>query len=129
VPRFTALVLLLLAGTLACTLGIAQQPARRIRFPRGGDSTVVRGSVVRAEVGRYLLGARAGQRMQVQIRSTEGNAVFQLYPPQSRKALPGAAEGEDARRWSGRLPASGDYLLVVGSTRGNATFSLHVSIR
>jgi hypothetical protein len=32
------------------------------------------------------------------------------------KALPGAAEGEDAKTWSGVLPATGAYLVVVGPT-------------
>jgi hypothetical protein len=45
------------------------------------------------------------------------------------EALPGAGEGEDAARWTGVLPQSGAYLLVAGSTRGNATYRLTVEIR
>jgi hypothetical protein len=128
VPR-TVILLLLLAATLAHVGAGAQQPPARIRFARGSSSAEVSGSIVRGEVHRYLLDARAGQRMEVRVRSAEGNAVFQLHPPRGGGALPGAAEGEDARRWSGALPASGDYLLVVASTRGNASYRLQVSIR
>ena len=73
--------------------------------------------------------------------SPDGNAVFQLYEPGTTigrdndgllefhgQALHGAADGEDATRWSDRLPKSGTYLIVVGSTRGNARFSMDVKI-
>ena len=45
------------------------------------------------------------------------------------KALLGAGEGEDCKRWSGVLPDTGTYLVVVGPTRGNATYTLTVAIR
>jgi hypothetical protein len=32
-------------------------------------------------------------------------------------------------KWSGELPASGDYGIVVTPTRGNATYRLKVQIR
>jgi hypothetical protein len=40
--------------------------------------------------------------------------------------LPGA-EG-DTKQWTGPLPATGSYLIKVGSTRGNATYELSVSL-
>ena len=72
----------------------------------------------------------------------EDNAVFQVYTPGARakrgdygveiggsKALPGAGEGQDAKRWSGVLPVTGTYLVVVGPIRGNATYKLRVTVR
>jgi hypothetical protein len=44
------------------------------------------------------------------------------------KSLHGAADGEDATRWTGRLPRTGTYLIVVGGTRGNARYSMDVKI-
>jgi hypothetical protein len=68
--------------------------------------------------------------------------VFQIYPPGAQaehrdygveiagaKALPGAEEGADAKSWSGVLPETGAYLVVVGPTYGNATYTLSVAIR
>ena len=68
--------------------------------------------------------------------------MFQIYAPGAQadrrdygveivgaKALPGAGEGEDAKNWSGILPDTGAYLVVVGPTYGNATYTLRVSIR
>jgi hypothetical protein len=69
------------------------------------------------------------------------NAVFQLFAPGAKLetdnsmpqvtglTLSGVGEGDDAMRWSGRLPQSGRYLIVVGPTRGNASYHLMVTIR
>lgn len=125
IPRPALLPLL-----LVLTLGAAAQDApRRIRFARGGSSATVEGAVVRGERAVYLLRARAGQQMRVRVASPENNAVFQLHSPGGGGTLPGAGETDDATTWSGALPRSGDYRIVVGGTRGNASYSLHVAIR
>jgi hypothetical protein len=113
-----------------------------IRFDPGASSKDISGAVIRGERSLYSIGARGGQRLSISIASVEDNAVFQIYPPGVQaehrnygveivgaKALPGAAEGEDAKAWSGILPATGAYLIVVGPTRGNATYTLKVAIR
>jgi hypothetical protein len=77
--------------------------------------------------------------MTVTVKSQEDNAVFQVYPPGAApyrdaddmvgitgEPLPGA-EG-DTKQWTGPLPATGSYLIKVGSTRGNATYELSVSL-
>ena len=129
VLRPSTLVGLLLFTCLASGALVSQQRPRPIRFARGATSAQLSGSLVRGETHRYSLTARATQQMRVRVRSAENNVVFQLYPPGSQRALPGAGEGADARTWSGALPATGDYVLVVGSTRGNASYTLEVGIR
>ena len=121
----------LLPVLLALVLGAAaaQDATRRIRFARGATSATVEGAVVRGERAAYLVGARAGQRMRVRVASPERNAVFQLHGPGKVGALPGAGETDDATAWSGVLPRSGDYRIVVGGTRGNAEYRLRVEIR
>jgi hypothetical protein len=64
----------------------------------------------------------------VRISSLEDNAVFQIYVPGHEQTLDGAGEGDDATEWSGELPVSGDYRIVVGGTRGNASYRLEVTI-
>ncbi|WP_270938167.1 hypothetical protein [Falsiroseomonas oryzae] len=125
---------LLLAALVLATPAAAQQ---EIRFARGAASAVMEGAVPRGERATYSLGARAGQTMTLRIAAPEDNAVFQIYAPGARitpdgvagTALKGAGEGEDARQWQGVLPADGRYLIVVGATRGNATYRLQVAIR
>lgn len=112
-----------------------------IRFARGASSAEVQGAVIRGERALYSVEARAGQRLSLRIAAVEDNAAFQLYAPGAQPerrdsvleiagtALPGAAEGDDATEWTGILQQSGAHLLVVGPTRGNATYQLTVTIR
>ena len=100
----------------------------RVRFAPGKDSAIVKGAVLRGERDRYVVGAKARQTMIVTISSLEDNAVFEIGKPGGGE-FPGAASGNDATKWRGILPASGDYVISVGGTRGNATYSLSIIIR
>jgi hypothetical protein len=130
--RTRTAVILFLAALLAAEVAYAAAAAgvtKRIRFPRGSTSTAIEGSVVRGDRDKYLLGAKAGQHMDVRISSAEENAVFQIYRPGGKRTLDDAGEGEDAMEWNGALPDSGDYTIYVGPTRGNATYKLEISIK
>jgi len=119
----------------------ATQPTvRELRFASGRTAATVSDAVVRGEKHLWSFEARAGQEATVAIRAPERNAVFQIWRPGARiaavapveiegEALPGAGEAQDARRWQGRLPASGRYLVVVGPSRGNASYTLTLQIR
>lgn len=128
----------LIAGTklaiaIICALAVisvsAEGVKQKIRFARGASSTTVKGAVVRGDQDRYYVGAQKGQTMSLRISSLESNAVFQVYSPGEAQTLPGAGEGDDATNWSGELPEDGEYVIVVGGTRGNATYNLRVSIQ
>ncbi len=101
---------------------------KRVQFARGRTTAVLKGTVLRGTYDRYFLEARKGQTMIIHITATEKNAVFSILDP-SATALPGAEEGSDTRDWSGTLPQSGNYAIWVGPTRGNATYTLEVTIR
>ncbi|HMD63080.1 MAG TPA: hypothetical protein VKF83_03790 [Stellaceae bacterium] len=137
-----ALALLVAAGLLACAAAWAQtaETATPIHFARGASRAVISGGVERGGRALYTLGARAGQTLAVRAAALERNVAFQIYRPGfvlpaqrgdeiQGKTLQGAGEGQDTRHWSGRLPDSGDYLLVVGATRGGAAYRLRISIR
>ena len=141
----TLLAFLALALSFAAEAAVmAAEPIpspKPIFFATGSTSGTVGGRVLRGERSLYSVNAKAGQTMTVTITTPDGNAVFQLYEPGTTigrdndgllefhgTALHGAADGEDATRWSDRLPKSGTYLIVVGSTRGNARFSMDVKI-
>jgi hypothetical protein len=116
------------ATLLLATCAFAAQKGltKRVRFTRGRTTAVLKNSVMRGTVDRYLLGARKGQQIIVHITSVENNAVFDIYTPQGGTL---AGEGEDSTDWSGTLPQDGDYIIEVGGTRGNATYTLEVTIR
>ena len=130
------LVEALLTGV--CIAGLNQT----VKFPAGKTSTMIEQGVIRGESDQYFLTAKAGQKMEVSITSLEKNAAFTIYQPGSKAGkdadgileikgatLKGAGEGEDATVWKGVLPSSGRYLILVGSTRGNATYKLKISVR
>ena len=101
---------------------------KRIRFAKGKHSATVSNSVVRGDRDTYIAGAGAGQTMTVKITSLEDNAVFQIEGPDG-EYLDGAGETDDAMSFSGELPAKGDYQIIVGGTRGNASYKLTVTIK
>jgi len=122
----TFIVLVTLAISITALAQTGQK--QRVRFPRGRTTAVLKGAVIRGTQNQYILGARAGQTMIVHITSREKNAVFAILDPNGT-ALDGAEEGTDATDWTGRLPSTGDYSIWVGGTRGNASYTLEVTIR
>ncbi|MEO1183841.1 MAG: hypothetical protein AAFX46_03575 [Cyanobacteria bacterium J06636_27] len=96
---------------------------RRVKFDRGATSKTVKDSVVRGTRDIYLFGANKGQQMDVNITSLEKNAVFDVVSPN------GQILQQETKNWNGELPQSGDYKIVVGGTRGNATYELNTEIK
>ena len=112
-----------------------------IFFARGASNGTVGGRVQRGEQVLYSLKAVAGQTLTVTLTAPDDNAVFQLYEPDTEigrdadgvvkfkgRPLHGAEPGEDPTRWQGRLSRDGTYLIAVGSTRGNARYSMDVKV-
>jgi len=108
--------------------GTPKGKTQRVHFARGRTTAVLHGGVVRGTQDRYILGARADQTMIVHITSREKNAVFTILGPDGT-ALQGTEEGADATDWTGTLPLNGDYSIGVGPTRGNASYTLEITIR
>jgi hypothetical protein len=120
-----AILLMLLLSVSASS--IQQDRTKRVQFERGRTSTVIKDSVVRGTKDNYILGARKGQTLTVHISSSEDNAVFDVYRyVEDGKRLTDEDETTD---WEGELPESGDYLISVSGTRGNASYTLEITIR
>ena len=124
--RWTAVVFICMFAFSSIS---AQGVKKKVRFAPGTSSSTIRGAVIRGERDRYYLGAKAGQTMSVKITSIEKNAVFQIYFHGEEESLPGAGDDDDATNWSGQLPINNEYVIVVGGTRGNATYALTISIK
>jgi hypothetical protein len=132
--------LIALTFSLVCMSALGRPELNKISFAMGKSAAAIDNSVVRGEVKYYTLRARKGQRLSATITALEKNAVFQIYrpgyafmPDQSALTttstfLRGAGETDDAATWEGELPSTGNYLIVVGATRGNATYRLNISI-
>jgi len=130
-------VLLVLASTAGLFSEAQAGVKETLRFAKGKSYGIAENTVIRGERDYYFITARAGQTMAVTVSSEEENAVFDVYAPGARivmddgmetiegEALDNAVEQQD---WQGELPNSGRYTLVVGGTRGNASYRLRVGI-
>ena len=138
----------------ACLIGLLSTPVlgpvlaaepipvpKPIFFPRGSTSGTAGGHVQRGDKMLYSLKATAGHTLTVNLTAPDDNVVFQVYAPDTAigrdpdgvlqlkgKPLPGTDDHQDATRWQGPIPRTGTYLIVVGSTRGNARYSMDVKI-
>ncbi|MEC4982988.1 MAG: hypothetical protein SAJ37_04830 [Oscillatoria sp. PMC 1068.18] len=101
---------------------VAATSSQRIQFAPGKSSAVVSNSVIRGERDVYLVKANSGQTMKLTISSLEDNAVFDLIAPGGKNLELGATNASVV------LPVAGDYTVIVGGTRGNATYDLEVEI-
>jgi hypothetical protein len=115
-------------------------PPAQVGLPAGSTPTEVRGGISRGELACFTIAGHLGQHMSVsQPDPGESNIVMQIYrPPWAIKhtedgirvrgqALPGVKEGDDAKGWGGTLPATGNYLLVLGTSWGGGEY--HVQIK
>ncbi len=109
-------------GNASYDLDIFVFPTERVRFDADAIGTTVSSAIVRGERAVYLLGAAAGQTMEISITSLEDNAVVDVYAPS------GPPLATEVTTDSILLPEGGDYQIVVAATRANATFDLDVTI-
>ncbi len=116
----------------------AEGASEEIKFRAGHNSAIQKGCVVGADTDEYSLGARAGQSMTVSIDSEEDNAVFNIFywSDDVLEPVEGAADqdgGSAVKHWKGQLPGKEGkntrYKIVVGKERGNACYTLKVSIK
>jgi hypothetical protein len=101
---------------------------RRVQFPRGRTTAVLKGKANWGASYIYRLRAQAGQTMIVHVT---GITTFRIIGPHSRNydVLPGADNVQD---WTGELPRDGDYQIIVGHANDNYTlapYTLEVTIR
>lgn len=117
------ILLFIISGSL-----YSQVTNKRIKFRKGESFATIENGIARGEEHSYLIGAKRNQFMTVEVTSLENNAVIQIWSEETGAYLPGTEEGQDAKKWEGILPTTGDYKIVVGSTRGGAEYTLSVFI-
>lgn len=108
-------VLLLATGATGFAAQIRQE---RVAFSPGTTETTIRGKISGRQIVDYRLRAREGQNLFVEFAPTNPSAYFNILPRGSETALfIGSTSGN---RFSGRLPAAGDYTLRVYLMRSAA---------
>jgi len=119
---------------LWCSISSAAESIKvqRIHFAKGKTSATVKGSITGYNTVDYKLGAKAGQTMNVKLKTGNTANYFNVLPPGSETALfVGSTSGNE---WSGTLPADGEYTVRVylmrNAARRNekANYTLNVGI-
>lgn len=97
---------------------------RRLQFKRGSSSTTVQGKVSIALPDTFLLGARAGQTMTVQLTAPRKAVTFLVMSSRTTALL-----ASNTRSWTGTLPETGDYHIIVDADAKASTYTMTVSIK
>jgi len=113
----------LLAGFLLLTTALADASdeirTERVSFTKGANSAVVEGTIRGYEIIDYLLGASAGQQMNVSLATKHGATYFNILAPgETEVALFNGSVSEN--QFEGTLTASGDYRIRVYMMRSAA---------
>lgn len=99
----------------------ADVPSAAVNFKKGTSSAVLQGKLQgnKVEARDYVVRAGAGQMMTVQMETKSTSTYFNVLPPGSEEALY-RGEMADGPRWTGALPASGDFRVRVFLNRAAA---------
>ena len=97
---------------------LAEADSFKVRFKPGAESARYNGSIQGYDDDTYIIDARRGQEMTVNLRTSNPQAYFNILPPGSDVAIyNGSIEGN---RYTGVLPRSGKYRIVVYMMRAAA---------
>jgi len=84
----------------------------------------VQGKVSIALPDTLLVGARAGQVMSVQLTAPRKSVRFLVMSPTTRNLV-----ADNVRTWTGTLPETGDYTIIVDADERGGTYSMTISIK
>ena len=111
---------------------LAQERSERVRFAKGASSKAIHGSIRGYAGVNYIVGARAGQRMTVTLKSSNTFNYFSVWAPGHQDvALYDETSGDP---FAGTLPETGDYRIQVYLMRNaarrneSANYTLTISI-
>lgn len=108
--------LLLTASTVFAADDIRTE---RVHFKKGANSAVVEASITGYETVDYVLGAHAGQYMNVSLATKHGATNFNILAPgENEVAMFNGSVSQN--QYEGTLPASGDYKVRVYMMRSAA---------
>lgn len=137
----TKIAVIAAVAALASALGTpaSAQSSTNVHFEHGKDHAVLNGTVSGHDYFDYLLRARAGQTMVVQLSVTgtngDGNAFVNILPPGSDGVAIYNGSASPDGSGSVKLPEDGEYRIRVylmgndKDARKTVGYSLRVGIR
>lgn len=116
----------LLFGTLPLSAQTKKGNLHRVQFERGSASATLKGTIRNWSEEVYVLEARKGQTMVLNLREDthNGDLTLNIVAP-GGKALNDKDDG-----WTGKLPQSGDYKIYITTINSKtARFTLEITIK
>lgn len=108
----------------------------RVRFTKGATGSQQKGMIEGYDVKEYLLGAKGGQFIEVQMESDNRDAFFTIeHAGTNERIFDGSLMGEERMSFYGDLPHDGDYRVSVmlpraeARSNGVAHYTLEFDIR
>ena len=119
-------VALAAAGVLTAQVQHGYTIDKRISFKKGQISTSVKGAISNPQEGHaYIVRARKGQTLTARLSSGKKDAGFFVLTPEGMMI----EEEMFVCDWSGEIPASGDYRIIVSTqSKGAARYVLQIQI-
>jgi len=113
------LMMCVLLAASSSTLAADGIESRPLQFAKGTSSATVKGSIRGEQTIDYKLRAKAGQTMNVTLKTSNGANYFNVLPPGSagEAIFVGSTSGNE---WMGQLPADGEYTVRVYLMRSAA---------
>ncbi|HYW72002.1 MAG TPA: hypothetical protein VE961_13265 [Pyrinomonadaceae bacterium] len=124
---------LLLAMVLFACAGsaLSQNKSERVHFERGKSAATIHGRVAGFDTHDYVLGAQAGQQMDIKLTAANPETYFVLYSINGK-----ATDMNETDHYSLETTESGDYVIRVFMMRAAArrkgaasNYTLTISIR
>jgi hypothetical protein len=99
---------------------------KRVTFKKGEVASTITGALgSHLENHEYILRAREGQTLKVELVSNDKNISFLIIAPNDTTL----DDATNRRGWTGELTRSGDYRIIVSTTtRGHSRYRLRVQI-
>jgi hypothetical protein len=104
----------------------ANPQAKRVEFKVGTDSATLEGVLNGGETLTYVLAAKKGQTMQVDVWSPNGDVFLAVSGASSGQVLAQAADRKDS--WGGTLPQDEDFYVSLTAGNGQTSYKLTVKI-
>lgn len=123
-PRTQDYLLVLTSGGEKQSYDLNVSVPARISFASGATGAQVSGEIPAHHDQYYILRARANQNLQVRI-SPKNDVQLAVYGVDGTVLQ---ASARDAAEFTGKLPSTQDYILVLHSTGGTKSFNMEVTI-
>ena len=125
-PETADTVIRVLGGDIAADYTLRVSIPARIQFAPGAISAAVQGDLNAYESDDYILAARAGQTMTVNITSANNDVLLTIVGADGVPLTNGLMSG--ATSWTGQLPVTQDYIVRALGTAQPANYTLDVTI-